>query len=863
MIIKLERGLPLVVAAVVSWSPLAARDAWAQEITPPTVLHHVDASYPQAALAAGKHADVVLIVVVGADGHVAEVTVETSGGSELNEAAITAMKQWTFRPATKDGVPVPSRIRVPFHFAPPPTQPEGQPAGIPPGAIQGGVSSGAGGVGAAGPSPVEVGPSAPRAPATPTPAEQAEDVRVRGRAQPPSRGASDFNLRVGDLAKVPRGNASELLRLAPGILLTNEGGEGHAEQVFLRGFDAREGQDIEFTVGGVPVNESGNLHGNGYADTHFIIPELVESLRVVEGPFDPRQGNYAVAGSADYQLGLEQRGLTARYTTGSFGTERALLTWGPKDEDTHTFGAVEAYKTNGYGQNRDAERGSAMAQYQGRFSSGTYRITAQAYSATYHTAGVIREDDYESGAKGFYDTYDFGQGGTSTRYSIAGDIETKKGDTTLGQQVFLIDRGMRLREDFTGYLLDVQTPIQDPHPQRGDLLDLDVTEVTLGARGFSRLQARVFDLPQQLELGYFARGDQVDSSQQRLSPTTLVPDRTETALSSKLVDIGLYGDADVHATKWFTLRGGLRADVFSFDVNDLCAVHEIDNPNKVHPPDSASCIDQVDFGAHREPNQRASTGATAVLPKGSVLVGPFEGFTLSASYGQGVRSVDPNYITQDVKTPFASITAYEGGTSYAGSISSVALVARSIFFQTHVDRDLIFSQTEGRNVLGVGTTRTGWVGAARATGRWFDEAANLTLVKSTYDDTHLLVAYVPDVVARSDTSVHADLPFRLNGEPFRGALSAGVTYVGRRALPYGARSDVIFTVDSSATLTWSSYEVGLIATNLLDRKYRLGEYNYGSIFDTGVPPTLVPQRHFAAGAPRGIFVTFAVSFGGA
>jgi hypothetical protein len=94
-------------------------------------------------------------------------------------------------------------------------------------------------------------------------------------------------------------------------MLTNESGEGHADQVFLRGFDAKEGQDIEFSVGGVPINESGNLHGNGHADTHFIIPELVSSLRVVEGPFDPRQGNYAVAGSANYELGLAERGSTS------------------------------------------------------------------------------------------------------------------------------------------------------------------------------------------------------------------------------------------------------------------------------------------------------------------------------------------------------------------------------------------------------------------------------------------------------------------------------------------------------------------------------------------------------------------------
>src|SRR5690606_12265246 len=139
-------------------------------------------------------------------------------------------------------------------------------------------------------------PAAP-ADAKPADAKEEETVTVRGRAPPPSRGASDFNLRVGELSRVPRSEgAAGLLKLAPGILLTNKGGDGHAEQIFLRGFDAREGQDVELSVGGVPVNEAGNLHGNGYADLHFVIPELVDSLRVVEGPFDPRQGNFAVAG---------------------------------------------------------------------------------------------------------------------------------------------------------------------------------------------------------------------------------------------------------------------------------------------------------------------------------------------------------------------------------------------------------------------------------------------------------------------------------------------------------------------------------------------------------------------------------------
>ena len=71
---------------------------------------------------------------------------------------------------------------------------------------------------------------------------------------------------------------------------------------------------LNSTSCGVPINEVGNLHGNGYADTHFIIPELVTSLRVIEGPFDPRQGNFAVAGSASYQLGLPNRGTTVKGT---------------------------------------------------------------------------------------------------------------------------------------------------------------------------------------------------------------------------------------------------------------------------------------------------------------------------------------------------------------------------------------------------------------------------------------------------------------------------------------------------------------------------------------------------------------------
>lgn len=696
-------------------------------------------------------------------------------------------------------------------------------------------------------------------PAEPPP----EDVVVHGRASPPSRGASDFNLRVGELSRVPRQNAAELLKLAPGILLTNEGGEGQANQVFLRGFDAREGQDIEFSLSGVPINEAGNLHGNGYADTHFIIPELVDSLRVVEGPFDPRQGNFAVAGSATYELGLRKRGLTAKYVTGSFATRRMVLMWGPEGQSARTFGGAEIYDTAGFGDNRAARRGSAMAQYEGKLGQkGSYRIGLQGYSAQFKSAGVVRAADVDAGRVPFYGTYDARQGGESGRYSVWGDLETRSGDVVLDQQAFFIMRDMRLRENFTGFLFDTQRAEQAPHPQRGDLLDLHSEALTFGGRGSARWKKKALGQNQELELGYFARHDRTRGSQYRVESRTNVPYLRETDLDSRLGDIGLFGDASLRPLGWLTLRGGVRGDLFTFDVLDNCAQRTVRQPSSTNPPGDASCLSQQDLGRYREPVDRRGTSSVAVMPRGSILVGPFEGFTTSLSYGKGVRTIDPIYINQDLETPFAKIDAYELGVAWARGFGDVELVARSVFFQTKVDRDLLFNQTVGRNTLANGTTRTGWVGAVRATGAWFDQAANVTLVRSTFDDTGLLVPYVPDVVVRSDSSVHHELPWRPWDERLTGALSAGVTYVGRRALPFGQRSNDIFTVDASASVAWRAFEVGVIATNLFDRQYRLSEFNYISDFRGGEQPSLVPGRHFTAGAPRALFLTLTATLGG-
>jgi iron complex outermembrane recepter protein len=809
----------------------------------PRLEPHPEVAYPSEESSAMKAADVVLLVTVGRDGRVSNVTVAESAGDVFDAAATRAVLGWTFVPAKRAGVTVAARVRVPIHFAPAvatrtaatapsrvesPADPVAQPAPTRPPQLA----------------------AVPLESATP-----ATEVVVLGRAQVPSRGAGDYEIAVGKLANVPHGDAASLLRLAPGVLLTNEGGLGHPYQIFLRGFDAREGQDIELTVDGVPFNEVGNPHGNGLADTHFIIPELVQNLRVIEGPFAPQQGNFAVAGSAAYDLGVATPGLTAQAMTGSFNTKRLLLRWRPAGFSDHTFGGAEVLSTDGFGQNRAAERATAMAGYEATLSANaSLRLLATTYATHYGQAGVLRLDDVQAGRKGFYDTYDTSQGGDSTRHSLGATIEGRSGATRLSQSVFLVLRDFRLRQNLTGLNQDPQQTWQSLHSQRGDLIDQQARTLTLGGRGSARQKWQLLGQTQELELGYFGRYDRVNATQKRDRSGTTVPYRTNLDLSSGLTNVGAYVDASLKPLRWVTVRGGLRADFYHYLVTNRCALTS-QNSFGGDPLDT-ECFSSDRVG-YRSPEQTASTSASIFQPRVTLLLGAFQGFSFSLSHGRGSRSVDPQYINQDLKTPFAKVAASELGVSYARSLGPVDMSARSVFFRTQVDKDLFFNETEGRNTLANGTSRTGWAGNARATGSFFDIAANLTLAQATFDDTRLAIPYAPGLVARADGVVFGELPLGLSG-----SVGTGVSYVGKRPLPFQEFSETTFLVDVGASLRYRAVSLGLISTNLLGRRYRLGEYNYASDFGSQAYPTLVAARHFAAGEPRAIYGTLSLTLDG-
>jgi protein TonB len=87
--------------------------------TLPVVVTQVKADYTQAAMKARIEGTVVLQSIVRADGSVSDIRVMQSLDTEhgLDEQAVAAMKQWTFKPGQRDGKPVAVRIRCEMKFA--------------------------------------------------------------------------------------------------------------------------------------------------------------------------------------------------------------------------------------------------------------------------------------------------------------------------------------------------------------------------------------------------------------------------------------------------------------------------------------------------------------------------------------------------------------------------------------------------------------------------------------------------------------------------------------------------------------------------------------------------------------------------
>lgn len=814
--------------AVAAITAAGGARAQSDDVTPPEVETHVDAHYPDSAREKRAHGDVSLTLTVDADGKVSKVDVTQSGGADLDEAAIFAARQWTFRPATKGGKPVASRIKLPFHFAPPAPPPEI----VPPSKKE------------------EADNELPKHTATPAPPDTA-DVFVRGRPSPPPRGISDFRIPRTVLTAAPHGTGADLLATAPGVYIAHPEGEAIAQRIYLRGFDAEHGQDVELRVAGIPMNQPSHIHGQGYGDLNLVIPETVRSIRVIEGVYDPHQGDFAVAGSAEYDLGVEERRSRIKLTYGSFNTKRVLALWAPEGQAEETFGAAHIRETDGFGDGtRGALSGGAVGQYK---LALPYDLTALvhvgAYAARANIAGVVRRDDLEAGRIGFYDAYPDpsarSQSAGTSRMQAGITIERYKDDgqkTTAAFWVYLAS--FRSRTNFTGYV--ERSRIDPSWVGRGDLIEQSNGDLGLGGSisyRSTRIRANSW-LGAQYELGAEVKTNAIDQKQNLLkAPQNETWDNRDDA-AIRQSDIGLFGDVQLGISRYARIRGGARADLLFFDVDDKLG----------------NFIPSFQKKSHIVGFRRTASGI-AFGPRATIEGNPTPFLKLSASYGEGYRSPQARTLEEGEQAPFAKVRSYEGGATLR---DGDRLSLSGVLYQTELSYDLIFDP-RGARLERIGpTTRRGVVGTFLATPTDFlNVSLSATYVDATLDSPPLAtpenpspayvegqsLPYVPPLLLRSDVALTQSLG-HLDGKPVQGRFGWGTTFLSKRPLPYSQLSPSVFLLDLTAGVRRDWLEFSFDLFNVFDARYAETEYAFVSNWQTTAVPSRIPARHITAGAPR-------------
>lgn len=227
-----------------------------------------------------------------------------------------------------------------------------------------------------------------------------------------------------DLKLRPVNSTQDMLRLVPGLFISQHQGGGKAEQMFLRGFDIDHGTDVSVSVDGMPVNMVSHAHGQGYADLHFVIPELVDQMSFGKGPYEIDKGNLATAGWVDFKTKNYLDNSFVKMEGGTYGYFRTVAAVNllgqeaaAKNEGAYVAGEY-AYNRGYFEQSQDFNRINLTGKYTRQISRNKlFSITASGFTSMWDASGQIPERAVSEGLISRFGELDHESGKTS-RYNV-------------------------------------------------------------------------------------------------------------------------------------------------------------------------------------------------------------------------------------------------------------------------------------------------------------------------------------------------------------------------------------------------------------------------------------------------------------
>ncbi|WP_438025465.1 TonB-dependent siderophore myxochelin receptor MxcH [Sorangium sp. So ce233] len=303
-------------------SPLGAGDA---RIEPPRLVEGAEAEYPPEARAARREGDVVLKLLIDAEGRVTEAEIASPAGHGFDEAARAAALRFRFTPARRGGTPVASRILYGYEFRLPEEEP-------PPPAPA---------------SSAHAQVAAPRAPATaPRPVQGPGPATGGGPVEVTVRGAEAERLRQSaqaikvietEEARRRTADMGEVLARTEGVGVRRSAGLGSWSRFSLNGLTDDQ---IRFFLDGVPLELAGFPFGISNVPVN-----LVERVEIYRGVVPVRLGADALGGAVNLVTDPDVRGThgAASYEIGSYDTHRLTLSARHLHEPSGFFTRVSGF----------------------------------------------------------------------------------------------------------------------------------------------------------------------------------------------------------------------------------------------------------------------------------------------------------------------------------------------------------------------------------------------------------------------------------------------------------------------------------------------------------------------------------------
>lgn len=364
-----------------------------------------------------------------------------------------------------------------------------------------------------------------------------------------------------DLELRPVKSSQDVLRMVPGLFTAQHAGGGKAEQIYLRGFDCDHGTDIRVSVDGMPVNMVSHAHGQGYADLHFLIPEVIQSVDFNKGPYYSRQGDFCTAGYVDFNTKNALDHNTLKLEAGKFDTYRTVALVdliGKNREDQHAYIASDLLFSNGpFESPQNFSRLNLMGKYHSLVGRNqVLSISLSTFSSKWEASGQIPDRAVRQGLIQRFGSLDDTEGGNTSRSNVNIQfLKTFANGDFLKNQWYYVRNQFRLFSNFTFFLNDSKNGDQIQQVEHRDLYgykcsyNFDRNAANTKLRSEIGLNIR-YDKTQNTELshtkkrniflGYAALGD-IDE-----------------------LNAGVYVDEIWQVSNRLSINAGLRFDQFGF-----------------------------------------------------------------------------------------------------------------------------------------------------------------------------------------------------------------------------------------------------------------------------------------------------------